>query len=116
MFSLTQPNSEAETGSVFIQIDSEDGEAIAHLTSVVTFKPKRGTIATETDATNYVVQSPTMVMFILRPEHAVYMDDEPEIQIEFPNAIRLSSTQCEQRDVELTGSTGIISPQCFRNQ
>ena len=31
----------------------------------VTFTPIRGEITVESDATNYVVQSPTMVMFTL---------------------------------------------------
>jgi len=55
-----------------------------------------------------------MVMFTLQPEHAVYKEDEPEIQIEFPTAIEITSPQCVIEDVELTVSTGSINPQCFR--
>ena len=91
MFSLTQPDYEAATRSVQIQINTKNDGFVAMIEDGVTFTPTRGQITAESDATNYVVQSPTMVMFTLQPEHAVYVEDEPEIQIEFPSAIRLTS-------------------------
>ena len=91
MFSLTQPNYEAPTHSVQILIDTKLGGEVAMIQEGVTFTPSRGEIAAETDATNYVVQSPTKVLFTLKPEHKIYVDDEPIILVEFPSAIKISS-------------------------
>ena len=67
IYSLTQPDYEAATDSVRIKIDSKNDQAIALIEEGVTFTPTRGEIAAETDAINYVVQSPTMVLFTLVP-------------------------------------------------
>jgi hypothetical protein len=67
MFSLTQPNYEAATKSATIQINTKDGQPVAWIDEGVTFTPSRGAIATVTDATSYVVQSPTKVLIQLKP-------------------------------------------------
>ena len=79
IYSLTQPNYEAATDSVKIRINTRNDEAIALIEEGVTFTPIRGEIVAESDATNYVVQSPTMVMLTLKPQHAIYVIDEPQI-------------------------------------
>ena len=67
MFSLTQPNYEAATKSVRIQINTKNDGFVAMIDEGVTFTPTRGNITVESDALNYTVQSPTMVIFTLQP-------------------------------------------------
>ena len=64
---MTQPNYEAATDSVKIRINTENDQAIALIEDGVTFTPIRGEIIADSDATNYVVQSPTMVLLTLKP-------------------------------------------------
>ena len=109
-----QPNYEKPTDSVKISIDTEDGLPIAYIQQGVTFTPFRGVVSVSTDAAHKTVQELTDVMFEIVPEHAIYMSDNPQIDVEFPDEIEISSAQCEITDVSLTGSTAPITPICTR--
>lgn len=50
----------------------------------VTFTPLRGAIQASTSADVRIVQEPTKVTFKLVPQHAIYLEDNPEIIITFP--------------------------------
>ena len=93
------------TDSLEIYITSEDGGYIAMVEDDVTFTPLRGEIATIVDATVKTVQESTMVVIELIPEHAIYLEDEPVIEIEFPTEVQIQTPQCKIQDVSLTGST-----------
>lgn len=69
-----------------------------------TFTPERGSIKTETDAEMKIVQEPTKVSFELIPQHAIYLSDNPEIIITFPQETQIQTTQCVIEKVSLTGS------------
>jgi hypothetical protein len=73
-------------------------------------------VSVSTDAAHKTVQELTDVMFEIIPEHAIYMSDNPQIDVEFPDEIQISSAQCEIKDVSLTGSTEPITPICTRFQ
>ena len=116
LFSLIQPNFEKATDSVKIRIDTVNDEYVAKIEEGVTFTPFRGEVQVETSATNLIVQEKTDVIFELVPQHAILIKDEPEILIEFPPELKISSAQCQISDVELTNSEGEIDPSCFRFQ
>mgnify|MGYP000934258123 CR=1 FL=1 len=50
------------------------------------------------------------------PEHAIYVADEPEIIIEFPQETQIEVTQCQIENVSVTGLSDHIERQCYRNQ
>ena len=87
--SLRQPDYEKTTDSFKIFITSKDDHFIASVEQKVTFTPLRGSIAATTDAKVKVVQESTMVIFEISPQHAIYMDDEPEILVEFPPEVQI---------------------------
>lgn len=111
-----QPNYEKATDSVKINIDTEDGRSIAYIQQGVTFTPFRGVVKVSTDAAHKTVQELTDVMFEIIPEHAIYSSDSPQIDVEFPAEIQISSTQCEIKDVYLTGVIDPIPATCTRFQ
>ena len=53
----------------------------------VTFTPLRGSVDVRTDASVKIVQELTKVIFEITPQHEIYMADEPEIFVKFPQAI-----------------------------
>jgi hypothetical protein len=57
----------------------------------VTFTPIRGEISTEGEALTNVVQAQTLVRFELRPQHIIRKNDNPELIIEFPPQVQISS-------------------------
>jgi len=52
-------------------------------------------------AENSVVQEPTKISFTLKPEHTVYIVDDPQITIEFPPEVQISSVQCSITQVQI---------------
>lgn len=82
----------------------------------MTFTPHRGTLKAKTTALLKVVQENTRVAFELVPEHAIFVDDKPEIIIEFPQQTQIQTLQCQIQNVSVSGSSSLIAEQCFRNQ
>jgi hypothetical protein len=57
---------------------------VAKVEQGITFTPARGVMQLSAIATNPIVQEPTTVSFTFKPEHKVYITDDPLINIEFP--------------------------------
>lgn len=115
IMSLRQPNYEKTTDSVQVFITSENDQFIAMGDEKMAFTPSRGSIELYSDALIKVVQESTMVRFELTPEHAIYVVDDPVIDIEFPQRVQINTIQCQIEGVSMTGSTGDIAQQCTRN-
>ena len=55
----------------------------------VTFTPERGELTATTDAGIKIVQESTNVIFELTPEHTLYLADQPEVHVEFPQEVEI---------------------------
>ena len=114
IFSLRQPNYEKTTDSVRIYVTGANDSSIAMVEENVTFTPERGELAATTDAGIKIVQESTEVIVELSPEHTLYLADQPEAHVEFPQEVEIQTVQCEIQDVS-DGSGLPIGAQCYRN-
>lgn len=95
---LKQFNYEAPTDSVLIQIQTAPDLGnnsvqykVAKADSGITFTPQRGKMQLQAVAADPVVQMPTTVSFTFKPQHTVYISDDPQMQLEFPPDVQISS-------------------------
>ena len=111
---LKQPMYEKATDSVRIHIDTAEGFKVAQIENGVTFTPIRGDIQASAIAANNVVSAQTMIAFEIQPKHIIYKSDSPQMVVEFPSDVQISSAQCKVEMVGMTDSTGSIAPICTR--
>lgn len=111
---LKQPKYERATDSVKVYIDTASGDKVAQIEAGVTFTPIRGGIHTLGSAANNIVQAQTTVAFTLQPDHIIYKNDAPQMVVEFPSEVQISSAQCQVSGVGMTGSAGLVAPVCTR--